>query len=333
MDLSTLAKHDENGSEPSDRGLSIVTGSRGQDGSYLRDLLGHDKSIGCINPNSISKGHALANEFSIDLGDKDSVFELLRNTRPESIFHLAARHGPSTKMTFEKEDLEEMQRLHVEATRNFLEAIESLGLDTHLVVAGSSRIFSPTERATRVSEDTPPNPQDFYGESKLAAWELVKKARDEFGTRASFLVLFNHESPRRPEGYFSSDIAKAIVEFLVGLVQKIQVRDSKALGDWSDARDVVELMAKIAESPHGQDFIVSSGVLRGVHEVITSAFALLGKGEPPPVESRTNQDSNTRLYLQGDNRKSIAAGLWNPKFKIDQTIAEMARAGFEARKN
>jgi GDP-D-mannose dehydratase len=236
-------------------------------------------------------------------------------------------------MTFEKEDRAEMQRLHVDATRNFLEAIELLGLDTHLVVAGSSRIFSPTEEITRVSEDTSPNPQDFYGESKLAAWELVKKARDEFGTRASFLVLFNHESPRRPEGYFSSDMAKAIIEFLAGSVNNIQVRDSGAFGDWSDARDVVALMAKAAEMDRGQDFVVSSGVLLGVEEVVVRAFSFLGQGHAPVIESTTNQDQNPRLYLEGQNQKSIAAGIWTPSFTIGQTIAEMVRSGFEAREN
>jgi GDPmannose 4,6-dehydratase len=331
MDLSTLAKHDENSSEPSAHSLSIVTGSRGQDGSYLRDLIGHDKSIGCINPNSISRARALVNEFQVDLGNKDSVLDLLSNTRPKSIFHLAARHGPSTKMTFGEEDLGEMKKLHVDATRNLLEAIEVLGLGTHLIVAGSSRIFSPTEEITRVSEDTPPNPQDFYGESKLAAWELVKKARDEFGTRASFLVLFNHESPRRPEGYFSSDIAKAIIEFLVGSVHNIQVRDSGAFGDWSDARDVVDLMVKTAELDRGQDFVVSSGVLRGVEEIITSTFSFLGHGTTPVIDSTTNHDHNPRLYLKGENQKSLDAGIWAPQFTIGQTIAEMVRAGFEAR--
>lgn len=325
MDPSTLAKHFENRSELSARGLSIVTGSRGQDGSYLRDLIGHDKSIGCINPNSISRGHALANEFQIDLGNKDSVLELLSNIRPKSIFHLAARHGPSTKMTFEKEDLKEMQRLHVDATKNFLEAIELLGLDTHLVVAGSSRIFSPTERITRISENTPPNPQDFYGETKLAAWDLVKKARDEFGTRASFLVLFNHESPRRPKGYLSQDIAQAIFDYLSGSATEIRVRDASFMGDWSDARDVVELMLNHSHNPHAEDFVVGSGALRTVGSIVEASLSLLGQKdaktssllEPSPPESKD--------FLVASNLRSIERGLWNPRSSIEKAVFEIVQ--------
>jgi GDPmannose 4,6-dehydratase len=328
MDVSTLAKHFENGGEPSACGLSIVTGSRGQDGSYLRDLIGHDKSIGCINPNSISKGHAIANEFSIDLGDKDSVFELLRNTRPESIFHLAARHGPSTKMTFEKEDLAQMQRLHVDATRNFLQAIESLGLDTHLVVAGSSRIFCPTEKITRVSEDTPPNPQDFYGETKLAAWELVKRARDEFGTRASFLVLFNHESPRRPKGYLSQDIAQAIHDYLSGAETEVRVRDASFMGDWSDARDVVELMVSHSQSLHPEDLVVGSGTLRTVGSIVEGTLNLFGQKDAPIFSYREPPTLEAKDSLVAYNSRSIELGLWEPKSSIEMAVFDILRDRF-----
>lgn len=268
--------------------------------------------------------------MSVDLGDKESVFELLKATQPKSIFHLAAYHGPSTKMTFEDEDIEAMKRIHVDATRNFLEVIETLGLDTHLVVAGSSRIFSPTEEITRVSEDSQPNPNDYYGESKLSAWELVKNSRKEFGNKASFLILFNHESPRRPQGYFSSDLASAIREYRFGTAQKVRVRDSNAWGDWSDARDVVELMASLIELPEGQDYVVSSGRLRSVRDILGNIFKLFGSIHIPELESKTNEVRKNRLYLEGDNQKSIAAGLWKPKHVIEETIAEMVQIGFEA---
>jgi GDPmannose 4,6-dehydratase len=329
MDFSTLAKHSQNGSEHSASGPSIVTGSRGQDGSYLRDLIGYDKSIGCINPSSNSRGALLANEFSIDLGDRNSVLELLRITRPKSIFHLAARHGPSTKMTFEKEDIEAMQRLHVEATRNFLEAIESLGLDTHLVVAGSSRIFSPTEEITKISEDTPPNPKDFYGESKLAAWNLVKKSRDEFGTKASFLILFNHESPRRPKGYLSQDIALAIHAYLLGVSPEIRVRDTSFLGDWSDARDVVALMHSHAQARQAEDLVVGSGNLQTVGSIVEKTLTLLGRESAPISSSLDLAASEARAFLVAANLKSIELGLWRPKSSIEEAVFEIVQAKAE----
>ena len=300
-----------------------MTGSRGQDGSYLRDLLGYDKSIGCINPASDSGRSSLRNEVSVDLGDKASVLELLRETRPKSIFHLAAQHGPSTKMTFEKEDREAMRRTHVDATRNFLEAIEALRLDTHLVVAGSSRIFTATEEVTSISEYSQPNPRDYYGESKLAAWELVKNHRTQLGTRASFLVLFNHESPRRPKGYLSQDIAHAIHLFLERNSADVVLRDAEFLGDWCDARDVVALMSDLAKRPTGEDLVVGSGSLKSVSAITRSVLSATGASSATVKSSSAPLDNKTRNSLVAQNNKSIELGVWAPKFPIEKTIEEM----------
>ena len=309
-------------------GLSIITGSRGQDGSYLRDLLGHDKTIGCINPHTSLRERKAFNEVCIDLSDKVSVTELLKASRPSRIFHMAARHGSSKNMTYEKEDIEMMQKLHVDTTRNFLEAIESLRLDTHLIVAGSSRIFTPSKEITWISEESQPNPQDFYGESKLAAWKLVKDFRKKFGAKASFLVLFNHESPRRPTGYFSRDLARATYEYLVGDVSCISVFDAESWGDWSDARDVVDLMTRISNLDIGDDFVVASGTIQSVREIISKVLEILGENKTPEVRSTRRQNTEVRFYMYGQNQKSVKSGLWKPKRPIEQTIAEIIKSEY-----
>jgi GDPmannose 4,6-dehydratase len=309
-------------------GIAIVTGSTGQDGSYLRDLIGHEQTVGCINPKQKST-HTLSSgkEISIDLGDKKSVLDLLSQIRPRSIFHLAAKHGPSTKMTYNPEDIMAMNRIHVDATRNFLECIDQLGLETHLVVAGSSRVFTPTKSITVVTEQSEPNPNDYYGESKVAAWELVKHHRRENNVRASYLILFNHESPRRPQGYFSQDIAQAIQNFRSGNLGEILVRDADFLGDWSDARDVTALMAKVASSKNGGDYIVASGNLQSVRNVIDSTLSALGHSQAPVTSTSDSPSKESRKFLKADNSKSIESEVWVEKIKIHETILEILRLG------
>ena len=306
-------------------GLVIVTGSRGQDGSYLRDLIGHTRTIGCINPRDTNGRDLSQNEISIDLGDKREVLDLLRLTRPTAVFHLAAKHGPSTKMTFDRDTVLEMKKIHVQATRNFLECIEKLGLDTHLVVAGSSRVFTPLTSSplTVVNELSKPNPTDYYGESKLEAWELVKDFRRESDALASYLILFNHESPRRPPGYFSQDVAKAIQNFQSGRSKEILVRDADFIGDWSDARDVTSLMCKVAKSPIGEDFVVASGNLQSVRNLVNSTLNLFGLDQIPVKSTSPLPTHITRNFLQADNSKSVGFGHWTERFQIHRTIFEI----------
>jgi len=322
--MSIVNRQSVQGFQPTPE-LSIITGSRGQDGSYLRDLIGYEKSVGCVNPKQKSSKDLSRNEVSIDLGDKTAVLDLLDQTQPTAIFHLAAKHGPSTKMSYDREDVSAMKRIHVEATRNFLECIDELGLDTHLVVAGSSRVFTPTEKRTRVNELSQPNPSDYYGESKLEAWELIKYHRQELGTRASFLILFNHESPRRPPGYFSHDVAKAICDFISGKSEEVLVRDADFFGDWCDARDVTSLMTSVAKSPKGEDFVVASGELRSVRDVVTSSLEYIGYHN---VEVPSNLDTTRsahRYFLEANNFKSIQSGHWSQATRIEQTIAEIVK--------
>ena len=325
----SLAKPRAENYLPPNQGVAIVTGSRGQDGSYLRDLVGSARSIGCVNPKSTNRGMLAKNEVAIDLGDKNSVMELLEQTRPAYIYHLAARHGPSGMMSFEEDDIYAMRRIHVESTRNLLECVESLGLDTHLVIAGSSRIFSPTSRRTEIDELSSPNPGDFYGESKLAAWKLVQKHRQDFGLKASFLVLFNHESPRRPDGYFSKDVSRGILAFLNGDSSGVSVRDGEALGDWSDARDVVKLMLSVASSSSGGDYVVASGSLRTVKDVVESSLKLLGNLEAPLLSSHKQPDAQERWCLEANNSKAIREGHWDPVLRIEQTIVEIVRSSLK----
>ncbi len=308
-------------------GIAIVTGSKGQDGSYLRDLIGHQQTVGCINPKQKSSNTQSGKEISIDLGDKRSVLDLLSQIRPTSIFHLAAKHGPSTKMTYNPEDIMAMNRIHVHATRNFLECIDDLGLETHLVVAGSSRVFTPTKSITVVNEQSEPNPTDYYGESKVEAWELVKHHRRENNVRASYLILFNHESPRRQKGYFSQDIAQAIQNFRSGNSREILVRDADFLGDWSDARDATALMAKVASSKSGGDFIVASGTLQSVRNVVDSTLNALGHSQVPVTSTSYTPSIESRNFLKADNSRSIKSGHWVEKIKIHETILEILSLG------
>ena len=326
---SSIANSGDGEGKQASSGVAIVTGSRGQDGSYLRDLIGYEHTLGCINPKHYTPNGISRNEISIDLSDKNKVLDLLSQIRPKSIFHLAAKHGPSTKMTYDREDILAMKRIHVDATRNFLESIEELSLDTHLVVAGSSRLFTPKDRITRVNELTEPNPSDYYGDSKLEAWDLLKRFRQELGLRASFLILFNHESPRRPPGYFSHDVSKAINDFRLGKTRTVQVRDAEFLGDWSDARDVTMLMAKTAASNIGSDFVVASGQLRSVREVVNSTLQELGH-EGTEVVSLAAPDIKKRNFLEADNRKSIELNVWRQNIRIEQTIAEMANSSVQS---
>ncbi len=55
-----------------------------------------------------------------------------------------------------------------------------------------------------------------YARSKAAAEEILRRARDEAGLRASCARLHIHESPVRPPAFVSRKITGAVAEIVLG---------------------------------------------------------------------------------------------------------------------
>jgi GDPmannose 4,6-dehydratase len=113
---------------------------------------------------------------------------------------------------------------------------------------------------------------------------------------------------------------------LTGEAGEVFVRDADALGDWSDARDVVRLMASVARSNVAEDYVVASGSLRSVRDVVESSLKLLGIMNAPIHSSINNLDAEGRWALEADNSKAKRDGHWAPILRIEETIAEIVRS-------
>jgi GDPmannose 4,6-dehydratase len=102
-----------------------VTGARGQDGSYLCELLEE-------------KGYRVV-KFEGDVRNYNEIYETIKNSNPGEIYNLAAKiHHGSPKDT-----------LHVNTSGilNIMEAVKNLGIESKCKIfqASSSEIFANTE--------------------------------------------------------------------------------------------------------------------------------------------------------------------------------------------
>jgi GDPmannose 4,6-dehydratase len=191
-----------------------------------------------------------------------------------------------------------------------------------LVVAGSSRIYGRPSKDLAVDEDTPTNPIDYYGQSKQEAWNSVREFREAHRVKASFLVLFNHESPRRPPGYLSTTIASELANVIAGKQEEVRLRSPNSRGDWSDARDVVRAMLNASQLPAGEDFVIGSGNAQSVSELVSKTCEKLKMPVPRIVASHgeTNSENTTLIAAP---MKAKMKKVWSPMLEICDTLAEM----------
>ena len=302
----------------------IVTGAKGQDGSYLCELLEE-------------KGYRVV-KFIGDITNYHEIYESIKQCvdfEKIEVYNLAAKiHYDSPPKTF-----------HVNTTGilNIIEAVKSIGIQSkcRIFQASSSEIFANTKStwSTPQTIHTMRGPRGIYGISKESADSLVKYYRDKEEIFVCSGILYNHESPRRPDTYVTQKIIKGLQSG-----ECFQIGNLESRRDWGHAKDYVKAMwlllqrEPVESGHHLRDIIIASGKTYSVREFIEIVAKKLNKtiewsGEGPnevgsidgKVAIQVSQEfyrSDNGTLLVGNN-KSIEEIGWTREYDIDSLIEEM----------
>ena len=263
------------------RPTALICGITGQDGCYLAahllkrgyNVVGTSRTatndrLSGLRQLGIDKQVRIA---AISLTDAKQITTLIERVQPEFIFHLAGQS--SVAMSFEKPD--EAFTSIATSTHTLLEAIRTVRQSARLFVAGSSEIFgrSQIEPVTCQSRLDPQNP---YAISKTTAFRMVQHYRDEHGLFACTGVLFNHESPLRPEQFVAQKIVNAACDIAAGRQQELRLGDLSIERDWGWAPEFVLAMEKMLTRDNPEDFIIATGFPARLDDFVARAFAAVG---------------------------------------------------------
>lgn len=204
--------------------VAFLTGTTGQDGSYLSELLlekGYSV-IGMVRRASTDNTERLygfrENEnFKLvegDVADAHCMSTLIQKYKPDEFYNLAAQSHVGT--SFEQPEF--TFRVNALGVINCLEAIRKYSPETRFYQASTSEMFGKNYDKTGdhmgfQNEETRFSPQSPYAIAKVAGHNAVEMYRDAYGLHASAGILFNHESPRRGENFVTRKITKYIGDF------------------------------------------------------------------------------------------------------------------------
>ena len=96
------------------------------------------------------------------------------------------------------------------------------------------------------------------------------------GLHAVSLVLYNHESPRRPEQFVTRKITAGAAAIAAGRTERLVLGNLAATRDWGWAPDYVAAMVLAARAESPRDYVVATGVSRSVEEFVAAAFRWVG---------------------------------------------------------
>ena len=255
----------------------LITGVTGQDGSFLVDLLVSKKNYtiyGIANPISVTYPTYLQiNKVilcDININDRNQIFNLISKIKPDEIYHLASNVEPRIIEFSEYSGFNN----NFASGMNILDAIKILSPNTKLYLAGSSLMFGDTESNSQ-NELTPMSPNTPYGIAKYSLFQFLKMYRESYGLFCVCGILFNHESPRRSDKFLPRKITKAAARIKKGLQNYLELGNINIQRDWSYAGDIVESMWLMLNSSQPKDYVVGSGVLNSVNDILTISFEYL----------------------------------------------------------
>ena len=315
---------------------ALITGVTGQDGSYLAELLlakgyevhGVIRRASSFNTHRLESIYRDPHERGVkflmhygDLSDSGSLVNLIRDLRPDEIYHLGAQSH--VKVSFEVPEY--TADTTGMGTVRMLEAVRASGVDTRFYQASSSEMFGAAPPPQ--NEQTRFHPRSPYGVAKLFAYWMTVNYREAHGLFAANGILMNHESPRRGETFVSRKITRAVARIRAGIQDKLYLGNLEARRDWGYAPEYVEAMWRVLQHDDPDDFVVGTGESHSVREFLDVAFAHAGLDPDRHVEIDPRYYRPSEVdNLCADAAKATRVLEWKPRTSFRDLVTLMVDA-------
>jgi GDPmannose 4,6-dehydratase len=308
---------------------AFVTGISGQDGTYLAERLlaegveVHGLVFTADAPSPYVPDAAVLHEG--DVTDVASTAALVRAVDPDEVYNLAALSSVARSW----EEPEAAARINSAGALGLLDAVATLagrGRDVRFVQASSAEIFGEPARSPQ-DESTPIAPLNPYGAAKAEVHAAVG-VRRRAGLHATSLILYNHESPRRPTRFVTRKITSTVAAIARGAADELVLGNLDARRDWGWAPDVVDAMVRAARADSGDDYVVATGESHSVRDFVAAAFARAGitDWEPLVRTDRAFVRPADATELVGDASKARARLGWAPTVTFEEIVGRMVDA-------
>ncbi|CAM4143408.1 GDP-mannose 4,6-dehydratase [Bacillus luti] len=258
---------------------ALITGVTGQDGSYLAELLlekgykvfGLRRRTSTPNYENVEHIHNQIEWIDGDLTDLASLVTAVQIAQPDEVYNLAAQSFVATSWP---QPIATGQITAMGVT-NMLEAVRIVKPDARFYQASSSEMFGKVVE-TPQKETTPFYPRSPYGVAKVYGHWITVNYRESFDMFACSGILFNHESPRRGQEFVTRKVTDAVAKIKLGLANELRLGNLDAKRDWGFAGDYVKAMWLMLQQDTPDDYVISTGEMHTVEELVEIAFSHVG---------------------------------------------------------
>jgi len=177
------------------------------------------------------------------------------------------------------------------------------------------------------SETTPFHPRSPYAIAKVFGHWMTVQYRDAYGLHASNGILFNHESPRRGGTFVTRKVTRGIAAILGGREEHLYMGNLEARRDWGYAPEYVEAMWRMLQQDQPDDYVVATGEMHTVRELVDVAFGLVGLDPDKHIRIDERYFRPTEVdQLLGDASKAKRVLGWTPTTTFHELVRLMLEA-------
>lgn len=316
---------------------ALVTGILGQDGPYLAKLLLEKdyKVYGLIrryaNPNFENTDYlGITNSIDFvegDLTDEASLINIVKNTRPEEVYNLAAQSFVGSSW----EQAKLTSEINALGVLNLLGILKLFAPTARFYQASTSEMFGLSQNDGFQDENTPFHPRSPYGVSKVYAYWMTVNFRESYNMFTCNGILFNHESPLRGKQFVTRKVSDGVAKIKLGLAKEIYMGSLEPRRDWGFAGDYVEAMYLMLQQNEPDDYVVATGQTHSVEEFVTLAFKAAGIDnwrDYIKIDPRFKRPAEVP-HLQGKSDKVRNKLGWKPKVSFEDLVKMMVDADIE----
>ena len=256
-----------------------------------------------------------------ELADKPAVERLLREVRPDWLFHLAGY--ANTGKSFKEPD--QCWADNLDGTRALYDAVVASGVKPRVLFVSTGLVYGDPDGPEQAFDETAVlKPASPYAASKAAADLLSYQYTRSPGLDVVRVRLFNQIGPRQPADYAVANFARQIAAAEAGKQPPvIRTGDLSSHRDLTDVRDMVAAFRLLIErGATGEVYNAGRGRTWRMQDVLDRLLAQSKTKVEVQQTIEPGRKADTAVTRADTTRLRRVTG-WEPQYDLDRTLKDI----------